>query len=240
MNDLENKTISEIVREDYRTAKIFESYKIDFCCNGNKNFKDVVDAKKLDAEKIIDELVTIKGQNNNDAIDYNSFELDLLTDHIEKKHHRYIEEKTPDLKQYLAKLCNVHGDNHPELFEINKNFNESAGELAMHMKREELILFPYIRKMVSAKQKNEKIAPPPFGSVENPIKAMMSEHDIEGERFKKISQITNNYTVPDDGCNTYRVTFSLLKEFEEDLHLHIHLENNILFPKAIEQEKKLV
>ena len=240
MNDLENKTISEIVREDYRTAKIFESYKIDFCCNGNKNFKDVVDAKKLDAEKISDELVTIKSQNNNDTIDYNSFALDLLADYIEKKHHRYIEEKTPDIKQYLAKLCNVHGDNHPELFEINKNFNESAGELAMHMKREELILFPYIRKMVSAIQKNEKVGPPPFGSVENPIQAMMSEHDIEGERFKKISQITNNYTVPDDGCNTYRVTFSLLKEFEEDLHLHIHLENNILFPKAIEQEKKLV
>ncbi len=240
MNDLENKTISEIVREDYRTAKIFESYKIDFCCNGNKNFKDVVDAKKLDAEKISDELVTIKSQNNNDTIDYNSFALDLLADYIEKKHHRYIEEKTPDIKQYLAKLCNVHGDNHPELFEINKNFNESAGELAMHMKREELILFPYIRKMVSAIQKNEKVGPPPFGSVENPIQAMMSEHDVEGERFKKISQITNNYTVPDDGCNTYRVTFSLLKEFEEDLHLHIHLENNILFPKAIEQEKKLV
>jgi len=238
MNDLENKTIGEIVREDYRTAKIFGSYKIDFCCNGNKNFKDVIDAKKLDAEKIVDELVTIKSQNNSDSMNYNSFELDLLADHIEQKHHRYIEEKTPGLKQYLAELCNVHGDNHPELFEINKNFNESAGELAMHMKREELILFPYIRKMVAAKQKNEKIGPPPFGSVEYPIQAMMSEHDIEGERFKKISQITNNYTVPDDGCNTYSVTFSLLKEFEEDLHLHIHLENNILFPKAIELEKK--
>ena len=238
MNVLENKTISEIVAEDYRTAKIFESYKIDFCCNGNKNFKDVIDAKKLDSEKIITELNSLKNQDINDSMDYNSFELDLLADHIERKHHRYIEEKTPDLKQYLSKLCNVHGDNHPELFEINKNFNESAGELAMHMKREELILFPYIRKMVSAKQKNENIGPPPFGSVENPIQAMMSEHEIEGERFKKISQITNNYTVPDDGCNTYRVTFSLLKEFEEDLHLHIHLENNILFPKAIEYEKK--
>lgn len=240
MNDLENKTISEIVAEDYRTAKIFESYKIDFCCNGNKNFKDVIDTKKLDSEKIINELNSIKNKNNNSAMDYNSMPLDLLADYIEKKHHRYIEERTPDLKQYLAKLCNVHGDNHPELFEINRQFNESAGELAMHMKREELILFPYIRKMAAVIQKNEKINPPPFGSVENPIQAMMSEHEIEGERFKKISQITNNYTVPDDGCNTYRVTFSLLKEFEEDLHLHIHLENNILFPKAIEYEQKLI
>ncbi len=240
MIDLENKTISEIVAEDYRTAKIFESYKIDFCCNGNKNFKNVIDTKNLDSEKIITELVSIKSQNNNGSIDYNSWPLDLLVDYIEKKHHRYIEDKTPDIKQYVAKLCKEHGNNHSELFEINEQFNQSAGELAMHMKREELILFPYIRKMVTAIQKNEKIDSPPFGSVENPIQAMIYEHNIEGERFKKISQITNNYTVPNDGCNTYRVTFSLLKEFEEDLHLHIHLENNILFPKAIENEQKLV
>ena len=98
----------------------------------------------------------------------------------------------------------------------------------MHMKKEELILFPYVKRMVAAKHKNEKVNSPPFGAVENPIQAMMSEHDIEGERFKKISQLSNSYTVPDDGCNTYQLTYSLLKEFEDDLHLHIHLENNIL------------
>lgn len=239
MNEFSNKTVAEIVAEDYRTAKIFESYKIDFCCNGNKKFNDVLQAKNLDSKKIIAELVSIKGQNNNGSIDFKSLPLDLLADYIEKKHHRYIEERTPDIKQYLAKLCQVHGSNHPELFEITEQFNQSAGELAMHMKKEELILFPYIKRMVAAKLKNEKVKPPQFGTVENPIKAMMSEHDVEGERFKKISGLSNNYTIPDDGCNTYHLTYSLLKEFEEDLHLHIHLENNILFPGATELEKEM-
>ncbi len=116
MSDLNNKTIAEIVAEDYRIAKIFESYKIDFCCNGNKNFKQVIDTKKLDSEKITSELNSLKTQTNNGSIDFNSWPLNLLTDYIEKKHHRYVEERTPDLKQYLAKLRAVHGVNHPELF----------------------------------------------------------------------------------------------------------------------------
>lgn len=239
MSGFNNKTVAEIVAEDYRTAKILESYKIDFCCNGNKKLDDVLKEKNLDPEKIITELASVKTQNNNGTIDFKSLPLDLLADYIVKKHHRYMEERTPEIKQYLSKLCQVHGSNHPELFEINEQFNQSAGELAMHMKKEELILFPYIKRMVAAKLKNEKVKQPQFGTVENPIKAMMSEHDIEGERFKKISELSNNYTTPDDGCNTYRLTYSLLKEFEEDLHIHVHLENNILFPGAIELEKEM-
>ncbi len=237
MTDLSNKTIGEIVAEDYRTAKIFESYQIDFCCNGNKKFHEVLHRKKLNTEQIIKELTSVTDENKNDSADFKSWSLDLLADYIEKKHHRYIEERTSEIKQYLEKLCQVHGSNHPELFEISEQFNQSAGQLAMHMKKEELILFPYIKLMVAAKQKNEKVNPPQFGTVENSIKAMMSEHDVEGDRFKNISELSNNYKTPDDGCNTYKVTFSLLKEFEEDLHLHIHLENNILFPKSIDLEK---
>ncbi|MBZ0198266.1 MAG: iron-sulfur cluster repair di-iron protein [Ignavibacteriaceae bacterium] len=240
MNELLEKTVGEIVTEDYRTAEIFKTYKIDFCCNGGKNLNDVLTSKNIDSNKIVAELNSVKEKNNNGSVDFNSWEIDLLADYIEKKHHRYVEAKTPELKQYLAKLCQVHGENHPELFEINEQFNQSAGILAMHMKKEELIIFPYIRKMAAAKQKNEKIDLPQFGSVQNPIQAMMSEHDIEGERFKIIAEVSNNYTTPDDGCNTYRVAFALLKEFEDDLHLHIHLENNILFPKAIEYEQSLL
>ncbi|MFA3781487.1 iron-sulfur cluster repair di-iron protein [Melioribacteraceae bacterium 4301-Me] len=239
MNDFDNKTIAEIVAEDYRAAKIFESYKIDFCCNGNKKFDTAVKEKNIDPQKIITELTSLQKDNNNNAVDFKSWPLDLLADYIEKKHHRYIEERTPEIKEYLAKLCQVHGNNHPELFEINDLFNQSAGQLAMHMKKEELILFPYIRKIAAAKQKNEKVNPPQFGSVENPISAMMIEHDVEGERFKKINELSNNYIVPDDGCNTYQLTYSLLKEFEEDLHIHIHLENNILFPSALKLEKEM-
>lgn len=240
MNDFNNKTIAEIVAEDYRAARIFESYQIDFCCNGNKKFEDAIREKNIDPQKIITELTSLQKDINNNAVDFKSWPLDLLTDYIEKKHHRYIEERTPEIKEYLAKLCQVHGNNHPELFEITEQFNQSAGELAMHMKKEELILFPYIKKMVAAKLKNEKVKSPQFGTVENPIKAMMSEHDVEGERFKRINELTSSYTVPDDGCNTYRLTYSLLKEFEEDLHIHIHLENNILFPSAIKLEKKII
>ena len=109
----------------------------------------------------------------------------------------------------------------------------------MHMKKEELILFPFIRKMAKAKQENTKLDTPNFGTVQNPIEMMMEEHTTEGDRFRKIETLSNNYTPPEDACNTYRVTFALLNEFEQDLHMHIHLENNILFPRAIELEKQL-
>lgn len=144
------------------------------------------------------------------------------------------------MKQFLDKLCKVHGANHPELFEINEQFNASAGELAMHMKKEELILFPYIKKMVASKSNHQPEGKPNFGTVQNPINMMMEEHNVEGERFRKIAHLSYNYNPPADACNTYRVAFSLLKEFEEDLHLHIHLENNILFPKSVTLEKELI
>jgi regulator of cell morphogenesis and NO signaling len=165
--------------------------------------------------------------------------LDLLTDYIEKKHHRYVEAQIPVLNQYLAKLCRVHGDRHPELYKIKEHFIQSAGELTMHMKKEELVLFPFIRKMVRAKHQNTPLDLPHFGTVQNPIQTMMKEHDNEGERFRQIAALSRGYAPPADACNTYRVTFSLLQEFEKDLHLHIHLENNILFPKAQALETEL-
>ena len=136
---------------------------------------------------------------------------------------------------FLHKVVKVHGDKHPELIEIEKLFNECAIELTTHMQKEEMILFPFVRKMVTGA---ESIATPIFGTVQNPIKMMMHEHENEGDRFRKIAALTNNYTAPADACNTYTVTYLLLQEFEEDLHLHIHLENNILFPKAIALEQQ--
>jgi regulator of cell morphogenesis and NO signaling len=139
----------------------------------------------------------------------------------------------------LDKLCRVHGNHHPELFEITDHFNASAGDLAMHMKKEELILFPAVRKMVKAKQTGSQMERLNFGTIHNPIQMMMAEHETEGDRFRLIDSLSNNYTPPADACNTYRVTFSLLEEFEDDLHRHIHIENNILFPKAEAMEKEL-
>lgn len=232
------KQIGQFVAEDYRTAAVFSKYKIDFCCNGNRTINEACGKKGIDTSVLLDELHDALKAKGEQAIDYKSWPLDLLIDYIEKKHHRYVEEKIPVLRQFLNKLCSVHGERHPELFKINELFTASAGELASHMKKEELVLFPFVKKMVSATLNTESVEPPHFGTVENPIAMMMQEHDNEGERFRQIAELTDNYTPPTDGCNTYQVTFAMLEEFEKDLHLHIHLENNILFPKAIKLEQQ--
>lgn len=230
-------TIGEIVAQDFRTASVFSKYGIDFCCKGHRTLEEVCEKKNIDEDMLTTQLETVMKSSGGQSIDYKVWPLDLLTDYIEKTHHRYIEEKTPSLLQFLNKLCKVHGERHPELFEINSLFTQSAGDLASHLKKEELILFPFIRKMVNAQIRQEYLEMPHFGTVENPVAMMKEEHTAEGDRFEKIAQLTNNYTPPADACNTYRVTFAMLQEFETDLHTHIHIENNILFPKAIALEK---
>lgn len=238
MENLQNKTIGAFVAEDFRTAAVFTKYKIDFCCKGNRTINEVCEKQEIDSKVLlrkIKESLLIEGNNK---IDFNSWPLDLLADYIEKTHHRYVEDKSIIIMQFLNKLCSVHGGKHPELFKINELFNECASELAQHMKKEELMLFPFIKKMVKAKETNGDLMQPPFGTVSNPIAMMMHEHDAEGERFREIAALTNDYVAPSDGCTTYKVTFAMLKEFEGDLHTHIHLENNILFPKAMVLEKE--
>lgn len=237
METLEKTTIGEYVAKDFRTAAVFSKHGIDFCCKGNRTIEEVCDQKKLNQTNLLGELNTVLNSKNDSAIDFNSWPLDLLVDYIEKTHHRYVEEKTTILLPFLDKLCKVHGNTHPELFQINELFKGCAGELAQHMKKEELILFPFIKKLVRATILNDAVEQPHFGTIENPIAMMMDEHDTEGERFRKIAELSHNYTPPADACNTYKVTYAMLKEFEEDLHKHIHLENNILFPKATKLEK---
>lgn len=237
MNILKEHTVGEIVAQDYRTALVFEQYGIDFCCNGNRSIEDACAQKQIISDDLILQLKTVTTKNEESQIDYNAWPLDLLTDYIEKKHHRYVENSIKELIPFLQKIVRVHADRHPELLEIERLFTVSAGELTSHMKKEELILFPNIRKMVQA-ERSGILAQTSFGTIQNPIRMMMHEHDAEGERFRKIATLTDNYTPPADACNTFRTTLSLLKEFEEDLHLHIHLENNILFPKSIILEKQ--
>ena len=229
--------IGEMVAEDFRTAAVFKKYGIDFCCRGGRTIEDACKDKTVDAETIYNELENIPNQSNNN-IDFKSWPLDLLVEYVEKTHHAYVEEKTPILLAFLDKLCKVHGERHPELFEINKLFNETAQELSAHLKKEELILFPFIKKMTNAKRKGSTIEAPAFGTVENPVHMMEHEHTTEGDRVAKISALSNQYTPPADGCNTYKVAYAMLQEFENDLHTHIHIENNILFPKSIELEKE--
>ena len=240
MNIQEDQIIGELVANDYRTASVFKKYNIDFCCQGNRTINDACEAKEIDTQAVVNDINGLLNSKTDSSIDYQSWPLDLLADYIEKKHHRYVEQRTTEIKPYLEKICHVHGGRHPELLEISEHFNATAAELAMHMKKEELMIFPFIRKMVKAKEAGTKLAMPKFESIQFPIQAMMDDHTNEGERFRLIDELSNNYTPPEDACNTYRVTFALLKEFEQDLHLHIHLENNILFPKAIELEKTFI
>jgi len=237
METTDKITIGEIVAQDFRAAAIFSKYGIDFCCKGHRSLDEVCEKKNIDEELLRQELDAVMKNAQSQSIDYKAWPLDLLADYVEKTHHRYVEEKTPALLQFLNKLCKVHGERHPELFEINQLFIGSAQDLAAHLKKEELILFPFIRKMVNAKIRQEYLQMPHFGTVENPVEMMKEEHEAEGERFRQIAELTDSYTPPADACSTYKVTFAMLQEFEADLHKHIHIENNILFPKAIALEK---
>lgn len=151
-----NQIIGELVAKDYRTASVFKKYSIDFCCQGNRTIEEACEKKNIDTKKVLEDLVAMMESKSESTTDYQSWPLDLLADYIEKKHHRYVQEKTLEIQPYLDKICKVHGERHPELLKIKEEFNASAGELAAHMKKEELILFPFIRKMTQAKWKISK------------------------------------------------------------------------------------
>lgn len=240
MTTSEYITIGEFVAHDFRTASVFTRYGIDFCCRGHRTIAEVCEKKSIDQSVLLDDLTAVLLTENTNTIDFKSWPLDLLVDYIEKKHHRYVEGNIPIILQYLDKLCRAHGEVHPELQEIKALFEGCGQELALHMKKEEAILFPFIKEMEKASGAHLPIHAASFATVDGPIAMMMHEHDHEGIRFRKIAALSNQYTPPADGCNTYKVTFSMLNAFELDLHEHIHLENNILFPRAKQLEKKLL
>lgn len=229
--NIQQCTVGEIVAKDARAAAIFEQYHIDFCCNGHKTLEEAC-AGAVDpgaVEVVLRDLLDTSASPGGAALDCRGWPIDLLADFVEKKYHRETTRQIDLIKVHLDKICRVHGTAHPELYAINDLFDKSAGELTMHMKREEMMLFPFIRKMVQ----NGKPPVAAFGTVDNPIRALAHEHEEEGMRFQEIARLSNHYTVPADGCQTYRLAFLMLKEFESMLHFHIHLENNLLFPQAL-------
>ncbi|MFD2036352.1 iron-sulfur cluster repair di-iron protein [Belliella marina] len=230
LQELANRKVGGIVAENFKTAKIFTQYGIDFCCKGGISVSDACEKNGVELSSILSDLEQAVVQK--EEVHYKDFGLGELIDHIISKHHRYVEETIPSLKIYLPKLAAVHGGRHAELFGVAQEFLFAADALSSHMKKEELILFPYIKAMEEAERSSFTLSKPHFGHIDNPIAMMEHEHDTEGERFRKIAALTDGYTCPPDGCQTYKVAFAMLKEFEEDLHTHIHLENNILFPKA--------
>lgn len=238
METLQSRTVGDVVTENIKAAHIFKKYGIDFCCGGGVSIKRACEKANVDPELLINELIDLE-QVKDRSLDYNSWKLDFLSDHIVNVHHQYVEESSPLLLQYAKRVNHVHGGHYKELGEIESLVIELVQEMASHQRKEELILFPFIKRLVKAEKENDVVPQSHFGSVENPIKMMEEEHDEAGEIMRKISVLSDNFTPPQGACNTYRAFYAKLEEFEEDLHQHIHLENNILFPKALKLEASL-
>jgi len=230
--------VGELVAADYRTASVFHAHGIDFCCRGNRPVEEACAENKVDVNQLLYKLEDVSNSGQGGTVDYQSWPLDLLIDYIVKKHHRYVRTKSEEIKPFLAKIADVHGDRHPELLDVKELFYGATEALAQHMQKEEQLLFPYVESLVQAEGNSTKPTAIGFDSLEAFIaETMQTEHETEGERFRTIAGLTNDYTPPADGCRTYEVTLAMLREFEQDLHHHIHLENNILFPKAVMLEK---
>ncbi|PKP26585.1 MAG: iron-sulfur cluster repair di-iron protein [Bacteroidetes bacterium HGW-Bacteroidetes-2] len=239
MESIANKTVAEIVAHNIKTAHVFKKHGIDFCCGGGISIQKASEKSGTDLKELVAELLQV--ENTNSArTNYDQWDLDFLADHIVNVHHKYVEESIPLVLQYAQRVAKVHGHHYSEVIEIKNIFIAIAQELSAHMKKEELILFPFIKKLATAERTENTLTMPHFGTVDNPIAMMESEHETVGDLLKEIAQLSNHYTPPEDACNTFRALYSILDEFEQDLHQHIHLENNILFPKAKQLEKQLV
>lgn len=233
---MKNKTIAEFVAENYKTSDVFYTYGIDFCCGGKKTLSEVCKDKNIDETLLLKDLEAIS-HTAEDANMASMSPLDLIS-HIKTVHHEYIRTHTPIILQYLEKIYRVHGSRHPELQKVYEEFMQLSSEMEMHLYKEENILFPYIISLY--KEDGESTKSMPFSTVRQPIAMMEHEHDDAGATLHNISNITNNLTPPSDACNTYKIAFEKLKDYEKDLHKHVHLENNILFPNAIAKERNII
>lgn len=228
------ETLGEIAVKDLRKAEVFKKYGIDFCCGGKKTVREVCSEKGLDFDEIEQELQQIDKAPVTRGVPYDDWPLDFLADYIINTHHSYVKKSLPDLLAYTNKIMQVHGHAHPELTEVSDLTKSIATELTEHMVDEETVLFPYVKELVKADKStvlnHDRIAT---------IAEMEKEHDAVGRMLERIRLITNDYTLPADSCASYALTFKLLQEFEDDLFLHIHLENNILFPKMVKLQESL-
>ena len=234
-----DETLGQIAAKDLRKAQVFKKYGLDFCCGGKKTVKQACAEKGLDVTKVEQELQQADKLPASRPIPYGDWSLDFLADYIVNTHHSYVIQSLPDIVAYSKKVAGVHGDRHPELLRINQLVGEIDAELRGHLVKEEKILFPYIKALVTSKGNDQPLQAAHFGSVQSPINVMEMEHELVGKNLDEIRKLTNNYLLPGDACASYSLLYRILDEFEEDLHLHIHLENNILFPKALEIEKQL-
>jgi regulator of cell morphogenesis and NO signaling len=229
-------SIGEVVAKNFQSARVFEEFGLDFCCGGKKSIDQACRDKGIDENQVLQKLSTLENENPT-ASYYADWDAGFLIDYIINNHHSYIRKAIPSIENHLHKVVAAHGERHPEVVEASNLFAVIRDDLLTHMVKEEKMLFPYIQKMNEAVKGSVGLPSAPFGNVSSPIKVMMDEHQQAGDEMAYINKLTNNYTPPANACGTFRVLYSELKDFEKDLHVHVHLENNILFPKAEELER---
>jgi regulator of cell morphogenesis and NO signaling len=236
MTDLNSKTLAEIVTQNYRTAAVFEKHNLDFCCNGKRTLEQACTDRHIPVEVIVDELTSTMQPTSGScqvAFPFDKLSPTQLADYIVRVHHAFVRKESGSITAYLQKVVPKHGQRNPELKKIEEAFVTLREEMDAHMRKEELVLFPRIKeieKLIAEKADPFRLH---ISYVQAPIDIMEQEHDHAGAIMHEIALISNSYTPPQDACSTYRVLFASLKAFESDLHQHVHLENNILFPKAL-------
>jgi regulator of cell morphogenesis and NO signaling len=230
------KTVRELALEIPHATRVFEKLGIDYCCGGSKSLSDACAEAKLPVNDVLQSLET--SPRATAETNWQSESLEALVRHIVETHHVFTRNEVPRLEQLLAKVVSKHGENHPELPQMQEVFADLAQEITMHLMKEEHILFPFILEIERAVSARRPAPQPMFGTVENPVRMMMFEHDNAGNALRALRQLSANYTLPADACTSFQTLYRDLQAFEADLHQHIHLENNILFPRAIELEAR--
>ncbi len=233
------ETIGAIAAKDLRKAAVFSKYDLDFCCDGKKSIAEACEGAGVPVEKVREELDHLPEQSVSADRDFSNWDLGFLSDYIVNVHHKYVTDSIPVLTDLSQKVTSRHEAAHPELNEIKKHVAGLLSEMKFHQIKEEKILFPFVRQMAQCEREQKPFTNPPFGTIGSPVQMMLADHADAAAHIHAIRALSQRYLVPDDGCESYRLYYHKLKEFDEDLHQHLHLENNILFPKAIELEKKL-
>ena len=230
------KTVGELAVAIPNATRVFEKTKIDYCCGGAQLLSDACMKAGVDLQMLEQMLEMSVEPAAATTVDFQQLTLAELIHYILDKHHVYTKEEMTRLESLVAKVVGAHGANHPELLTMRDLLQQLCAELRGHMFKEEQILFPFVVELEQSALQNRPAPIAPFGTVNNPIRMMMLEHDNAGEILRELRKLSNDYKTPADACISFQTFYQALEAFEQDLHQHIHLENNILFPKAITLE----